>query len=493
MVESSEEKYNYRNSFKATLLFSGVQAYQIFIRILRSKFVAMFLGPEGMGIMSLLHSTTDLISATTNLGLKTSGVKSVAAANASNDKERIARIGEVLRKLIFLTGLLGMLICACFAPIWSSISFGNHDYTWSFVFISVIILLDQMNNGELTLLQGMQKKRFLATANIIGQTIGLLVAVPLYYFFRVRAIVWVLVLHSLCSFIISRRYSRKLDLPKINISRAETFTEGGEMIKLGFFLSLQYLFQVLSMYVVRTFVSNNGSLDDVGLYSAGSTIINMYVGLVFSAIATDYFPRLAGTTSNTTLCTSMRQQAEITILMLAPIIVAFIVFIKPVVVILYSERFLPIEDMLYWGMSAMLIKAMGWALSFSVLAKLTPKVFFVNELIAIFNSMALNICGYYFWGLTGFGISLLASNTIYLIQMIIVTRKNFNMHFGFKIWMLFILLSAFVISSLILKTIESEILGYVTGGLLLIVTSAYALYELNKRMDLISVIKSKRN
>lgn len=490
--QNTPEKNNYRNSFKTTLLFSGVQIYQIVIRIVRSKFVAMFLGPEGMGIMSLLHSTTDLISASTNLGLKTSGVKSVAASNATHDDSKIAYIVAVLRRLIFLTGLVGMLICACLSPVWSNFSFGNYDYTWSFVFISVIILLDQLNNGELVLLQGMQKKKYLATANLIGQTIGLFVAVPLYYFFRIKAIVAVLVIHSLCSLLISKYYTHKISLPKTIITTQEVFSEGREMIRLGFFLSLQYLFQVVSIYVVRTFVSNTGGLDDVGLYSAGTTIINMYVGLVFSAIATDYFPRLAGMRDNDLLCTSMRQQAEITILMLAPIIVAFVVFIKPVIILLYSEKFLPIEHMLYWGMSAMLIKAMGWALSFSILAKATPKVFFWNEFVAIIYTMGCNILGYYLWGLSGFGISLLISNTIYLFQMIFATRKRFNMHFGIKIWRLFFYLTVFVILSVVFKSIHSNVISYLVGSVLIVVTSVYSLYELNKRMDILSVVKRKR-
>ena len=49
-----EERSRYRSSFGATVLFSGVQLFQILIKIVRSKFVALFIGPAGMGIHSLL-------------------------------------------------------------------------------------------------------------------------------------------------------------------------------------------------------------------------------------------------------------------------------------------------------------------------------------------------------------------------------------------------------------------------------------------------------
>ena len=154
-IQLKEERSRYRSSFAATLLFSGVQIYQIIIRIVKSKFVALFIGPAGMGIQSLLHSTTDTISAATNLGLNTSSVKTISAANRDGNKELIAKNVTTQRRLIWITGFIGMVICAAFASLWSQTSFGNRDYTWSFVAISVIILLDQLNRGELALWHGL--------------------------------------------------------------------------------------------------------------------------------------------------------------------------------------------------------------------------------------------------------------------------------------------------------------------------------------------------
>ena len=100
-----------------------------------------------MGIQTLLHSTTDTISAATNLGLNTSSVKTIAAANREGNKEVIAKNVKALRRLILITGFLGMLICAALAPLWSQTSFGNNEYIWSFVALSSIILIDQLNRG----------------------------------------------------------------------------------------------------------------------------------------------------------------------------------------------------------------------------------------------------------------------------------------------------------------------------------------------------------
>ena len=82
----TEQQKSYRQIFKATSLFGGVQVFKIIISIVRSKFVAVLLGPAGMGIAGLLTSTTGFVSALTNFGLGTSAVKNVAAASATGNE-----------------------------------------------------------------------------------------------------------------------------------------------------------------------------------------------------------------------------------------------------------------------------------------------------------------------------------------------------------------------------------------------------------------------
>ena len=491
MDTSQNEKKKYRSSFGATLLFSGVQVYQILIRVIKSKFVALFIGPAGMGISSLLHSTTDLISASTNLGLKTSGVKSVASAHAENDKESISKTITVLRRLILITGLVGMIICAVLAPVWSKVSFGNSEFILSFVFVSVIILLDQLNNGELVLLQGMQQKKYLARANIIGQTLGLIITVPLYYFYRIQAIVWVLVLSSAITLIISRIYTSKLHIERSNISWRETFIVGREMIKLGFFLSLQFLLDQGVVYLIRNYVSNVGGIEEVGLYSAGTAIVSTYLGLVFTAIATDYFPRLAATKTNEEMSEAVHTQADISILLFAPLIIALTLFIKPITILLYSEKFLPIEYMMYWSIGATLFQAMGWAVSYTLLARAKPLYFFLNELFAKFYSVPLKLIGYKTMGLEGFGIATLLCYILYMIQVLIVSRKLFDFSYNRMIWSRLLLLHIPVALVIVMKFFLSSTLCYIFGSIILIVTGVYVLTVLDKKMDLRGVVRSR--
>jgi PST family polysaccharide transporter len=487
-----EQNNSYKDSLKATSLFGGVQVFNILIQIVRSKFIAMLIGPEGMGITGLLNSTTTLISSFTNFGLSTSAVRNISETQVENNAERTSIVISVLRRLIWFTGLLGMIICIVISPTLSRLTFGNSDYTFAFILLSVNILLMQLTNGQHAILQGLQKYRFLALANIIGNTIGLFVAVPLYYFWRIDAIVPVLITANLTSFILTWIYCRKTKIKSVPVTKQDIKTDGFNMAKMGILISLQGILSILASYFIRIYIRYSGDVGDVGLYTAGFTLLETYVGLVFTAMATDYYPRLSKSVNDkTSFVQLINNQAEIAIILLAPIVIAFVVFAKLLIKILYSSEFLAIEGMLYWAIAAVLIKALAWSMSYSLLAKGDAKLFFFNELSSVIYGLILNILGYKYFGLTGLGISYLIKYCLYFVQLLVITHKHYDVRLNKKLLSLATIFSLVVLISLLIKLLSSVWLIYSIGMILLCATTYVAYRELNKKVDIKSMITSK--
>ena len=159
---TQESKSSYKSVFKATSIFGGVQFYQILISIIKAKFVALLLGPYGVGIQGLLTSGTELIKQITSLGLSQSAVRNISEANATGKEVTISKTIKVLRKLVWVTGLLGTVLVMILSPILSKVSFGNYDYTLPFIVLSITLLLDQICAGQKTLLQGLRRLKDLA-------------------------------------------------------------------------------------------------------------------------------------------------------------------------------------------------------------------------------------------------------------------------------------------------------------------------------------------
>src|SRR5690606_37760908 len=136
----------------------------ILITIIRSKFVAVLLGPAGMGIFGLLSTTLGLMSSLTNLGLARSAVRSISASNASHNENEISETVSVFRKLVWITGFLGMGSTIILSPFLSYLTFGNYDYTIAFILLAITMLIGQLTVGQSVLLQGMRKISWLAKA-----------------------------------------------------------------------------------------------------------------------------------------------------------------------------------------------------------------------------------------------------------------------------------------------------------------------------------------
>lgn len=479
---------------KATSIFGGVQVFNILISIVRSKVVAVLLGPAGIGILGLFNSTILLISSLTNFGLGISAVKDIAAANETKNEYRISKTVAVVKRLVWVTGIFGALLTLVFSSFLSEIAFGNSEYTIAFIWLSITLLLKQLASGEFVILQGLRKLKELAKANVIGSALGLLASIPLYYYWRLEGIVPALVLTAIFTYLVSLYYGNKYKLGKVNLSIKELKTEGKSMMLMGFMLSLSGIMVLGESYVIRIFINNFGGVEQVGLYNAGIALISTYVGLLFTAMETDYYPRLSAVANDDFKSKELvNQQTEIALLILAPVLTAFLIFIDWVIIILYSSEFVEIRVMIYWAFLGMFFKVPAWVVGFIFIAKGKSKLFFWSELVSNLYLLGFNLVGYYYWGLTGLGISFLVSYIFYLLQVYVITNRNYGFTFNKGFIKLFML--QFGLALLCFATISFLTAPVIyLGGLPIILLSAwYSFNELDKRLHLKELINNYLN
>lgn len=486
------ETSSYRDIFKATSLFGGLQAYQIVIQILRSKFVAVLLGPEGMGISGLLLSGTQLVQSFTSLGLSQSAVRDVAEANGSSDVNKVKRTISVLRKLVWITGLLGMLVVVLASPLLSKTSFGDYSFTLSFIFLSVIMLFDQLSAGQKVALQGLRKYSYLAKATAIGITSGLIVSIPLYYFLGKDGIIPAFVVNSFVTLLLSKHFSDKLKINSIKVSIKDCFTEGKKMLTLGFVMSLNGILVYACAYIVKAFISNNGGLAEVGLFNAGFTIVNVYVGMVFSAMSTDYYPRLAAVNNDNKKCSELiNRQSEVSLLILSPVISVALIFTPIMLSILYSDKFLLANEYVRWALFGMLFRTMSWSIGNVFFAKGESKLCTFTTIT--FNILFLidDLIWYYFMGVAGLGISFALNYFFHLISVYLIARHRYSFSFGKQTVKLFVTLLLFSIIAAGITFIKNEVYRYVLGIMIIVLTTFYSLKTIAGYIDIKGILTTK--
>ncbi len=490
----SDSKSSYLQIVKTTSLFGGVQFFNIIISIIRTKLIAIFIGPAGMGIAALLNSTINIISGITGLGIETSAVKHISGSYQNDDLNSVSANVTIVKKLALLTGIFGALLTIFLSEWLSQLTFGNSAHTFSFVFLSITLLFKQLSTGELVVLQGLRKMKLLAKANFYGNLFGLLFSIPLYYYYRIDAIVPTIIVASLSSVLFSFYFSKKVGILKTNVSNNQLTTEGKSIIRLGIMLTFSGFLTLLSTYLIQIYVGKIGGLEDVGFYNAGFTLLNSYVGIIFTVMSTDYFPKLASICDeNEKVRTSVIQQSLMSILIITPIIILFLIFVPLIIKILYTPKFISIMPMVCFGILGMLFKAVSWSMGYILIAKGDSKIFIKTAFGFSILSLILNVFGYYFSGLEGLGFSFLIYYLIHFFVVKRITKKRYGFYFDNDFYQIYLICILVCIVTFLFTYIQFTVLKYFLMSIMALLSFVFVLYQFNKKVELRDLIKKKND
>lgn len=487
----SESKSSYLQILKTTALFGGVQFFNIIISIIRTKLIAVFIGPAGMGIAALLNSTINIIGSITGLGIEISAVKHLSGSYKNEDLNSVSAQVGIVKKIALFTGILGSLVTVFLSSALSQLVFDSSEHTYSFIFLSITLLFKQLSTGELVVLQGLRKMKFLAKANFYGNLFGLLFSIPLYYYYRIDAIVPTIIVASLTAMVFSFYYSRKIGIVRIKVSNQKLKTEGKSIIKLGIMLTFSGFLTLLSTYLIQIYVGKIGGIEAVGFYNAGFTLLNSYVGIIFTIMSTDYFPRLAAVCEDDEkVRASVIQQSFISILIITPIIILFLMFIPLIIKILYTTKFISIMSMVRFGVLGMLFRAVSWSMGFIIIAKGDSKTFMKTTFWFNFLSLILNALGYYFYGLEGLGFSFLIYYIIHFLVVKIIVEKRYGFYFDTKFYEIYLICIVMCLVTFGIGYVLNPILKYTLLSVMAATSIAFVLYQINKKMDLKKIFNS---
>lgn len=485
------DKKSYQQILKTTSLFGGVQVFSILISIVRTKLIAVFIGPAGMGIIALLNSTLGVLSSISGLGIETSAVKNISENYKNEDLKTVSKTIQIVKKIVFFTGILGMVLTFVFSKALSIMTFGNPDQSFAFAVLSITILFKQLSSGQLAVLQGLRSFRFLAKANLYGNLFGLLFSIPLYYFLKIDAILPTIIIASISALIFSFYYSNKIKIDKEKIHNSALLLEGKLIVKLGFMLTISSVLTLLSTYFVQIYVGKTGDLEQVGFYNAGFTLLNSYVGIIFTVMSTDYFPKLSAINSdNEKIRESVQQQAFVSILIIMPIIVLFLALSPIIVKIIYTTKFEAILPMICAGILGMLFRAVSWSMGFILIAKGDSKMFIKTAIGFNLLFLIMNISGYYFYGLEGLGFSFSLYYLFHFIGLKIITKNRYNFYFENEFYKIYSICIAICTSAFLVQYISIPAVKIGLTTLLVLISVIFSFNQINKKINLNEIFTS---
>ncbi len=420
-----------RAILKAMGIFGGVRALTILCALVRNKLIAIWIGPMGVGMVALFNSLLELINSTARLNIDQSAVRDIASKNAS----QAARTAVAVKRWAIGLGLMGSIAVCALSPLLSTWSFGNTDQWWAFCVLSVLSLCYAYTTAVNAVLQGLHQLATFARVGIITAILGIVFSVPIIYFLRENSIVWVILSYGLASFI-----GIRCNMPKIE-PVAQTWKEswaiGAGFIRLGFMMTIALLLGQLFNYLFVLYINKYASTETLGLYQSAYTIINNYVGILFTGIWVEYFPRISALShSPRRMSISVSHQIYTTSLILMPVVAIFVAADRLIVQVLYNSSFFAVLPFLTIGILSVIPRYVSWCVAYTILAKGDGKIYLVSETLSGFLGLVLNIAGYSFYGFAGLGVSYVIWYTTYIVIVVLINRYRYGVLINRRVWRL---------------------------------------------------------
>ncbi len=483
-MATADSKDSYSHILKYTSLFGGVQGLNILISLVRTKIVAVLLGPVGMGLTALFNSVVNFVSQATNLGISFSAVRNISEIFESGDEERIAHTIKIVRGWSILAALIGMLVCVSIGPLLSLYSFSYGNHTLHFVLLAPIVGMTAITGGETAILKGSRRLKALAVIQVWTVLLALLISAPIYYFFGIAGIIPVLLLIALVTMLFTVVYSYRYYPLRLR-GAAGVLGEGVGMVRIGVAFVLGSVFGAGADLLIRSFLSVQEGLDVVGLYNAGYMITVTYAGMVFSAMETDYFPRLSAVHNDSKeMNVLVNRQIEVSVVIVSPMLVAMIVLLPFIVPVLLASTFNAVVPMAQVTVISMFFKAATLPVAYINLAKGNSKAFLVLEALYAVVLVVLVLFGFDRWGLYGTGVAIIVAHIIDWFAIYVYARIKYGYEIsGSAVRYLAVQLPLGLITYAVTLMDDIDV-STLFGIVLCLLSAAFSLFVLNKKTSL---------
>ena len=415
---------SYGQILKSSALIGSSQIANIAIGIVRTKAMAMLLGPAGFGLFGLYGSIASLTQNVAGMGINSSGVRQIAEAAGSGDQKRIGQTTAVLRRTSVVLGMLGAALLLVFSRPMSRLTFGSTDQANAVSLLSIAVFFGLVSAGQGALIQGMRRIADLAKMNVLGPLFGVCAGIPLVYFFREKGVVPSLVSVAAVTVLTSWWYSRRINVQTPTVTLSQVREEASALLKLGSAFMASGLMTMGVAYFVRIIVLRKVGFEATGLYQSAWTLGGLYVGFILQAMGADFYPRLTANIHKYEECNRLvNEQMLVGVLLAGPGVLATLTFAPFVIALLYSARFGAAVGVLRWICLGAMLQVITWPMGFIIVAKAKQALFFGSELAWTIVSLGLATICVQSFGLDGAGVAFFGSYVFHAFLIYPIARS----------------------------------------------------------------------
>lgn len=468
----TEQVTSYRRILKSSSIIGGASVINIVIGLVRTKILAILLGPAGIGLVSLYTGLMQTASTLATMGLGTVGTRQIAEAAEKNDAHALAVVKRAMLVGALFLSVMGALLVWLMRDTLALHVLGDVKYSGVVAWLSLGVALSVAAASQGAMLQGLRRIGDMARLSVYGSVLNTVLGVALLWQWGQAGLVAYVLIGPLMSLLLGHWYVSRL--PKVmpgDIPIQEMAHQWQTLLRLGIpFMGAGLVGALVNLWI-RVEVGNTLGAESLGHFQAAWMISMQYIGFVLGAMGADYYPRLTGVIHDHKAATRLvNEQTEIALLLSAPVFIAMIGLTPWVIHLLYSTAFTPAVDVLRWQILGDVLKVASWPLGFVILATGAGKTFFWTE------TLVLLLMGGLIAGLTSSvglqitGIAFLVCYVVYLPLVYLLAKRNIEFNWQpavtrlllviFSLCVVVVLLSTYFWWGAIVSIILSLVLGF---------------------------------
>ncbi|WP_038345957.1 O-antigen translocase [Acinetobacter sp. A47] len=387
-----------------------------------NKILALYVGPSGYAVIGQFQNFIQMVTTFSGNMINTAVTK--YTAEYYKDEKKQENIWRNAGSIVFLLSIIFSFLIVFFQKELSFYIFHTVEYKSIFTWFAVFLIFFNFNTLFLAILNGKKEILKLVIANISGSVIALIITSTLAIKYHLYGALLALSLYQSVAFFITLYICYKTDwfyfsslFGKIDKDIAKKFSSFAIMALVS------AACVPLSQIVIRTYLGQKFGVDYAGYWEAMIRLSAAYLMLVTTTLGVYYLPRL----SELQTVKEIKTEIYLGYKFIFPLAVigGLCVYILRdwIILILFSQKFLPMADLFLWQMIGDALKIGSWILAYLMLSKAMTKLFVITEIIFAITSIILTyICTHWF-GFEGVSIAHLINYAIYWSVMSIFVFK----------------------------------------------------------------------
>lgn len=388
--------------------------------VIKTKFWAVYLGPNGVGIISQIYNYQLFLTLLASFGFAQGITKYVSEYVRANDNNAAAHVLNTSLSVSIAISLALVIGTIILSPFVSDMILGDKRL-FLLVMIAVLGVPFQVTSEAcLAFLQGYQGVKQIVRANIMSALLTLASAVPLILFFQIRGAAVHLMLTGVITYFAFHLQVKGISTSfrLINIKNLKHIFYSEllkKLVNFGFLRLLQMALGSVSLLIVRSLVIRFQGAAQNGLYQAASNFSIFFIPVILNVLWSYFYSDFCRAGNNESLNAGVNSSFHYTILISLPIIIVILLLRYPLIHLVYSQNFRLVALLLPLQLLGDFFRVMCMPLSAAMVSRemLTHGVWYEFIWNAFFVIAAVLLLPYF-----GVSILLIAYVAAYLLNFI---------------------------------------------------------------------------